>query len=77
MNTVNFRVYLKWAVFACIKERVNDMNFDIYDKIALVLIIAFCLISTINMPQLYELIIKSIIVFILIINVIVKLVNKN
>lgn len=53
------------------------MNFDIYDKIALVLIIVFCLISTINMPQLYELSIKFVIVILLIINVIIKLVNKK
>ncbi len=53
------------------------MNFDIYDKIALVLIIAFCLISTVNMPQIYELTIKLVIVFLLIINVIVKLSNRK
>lgn len=52
------------------------MNLDIHDKLAIVLILAFLLIGTINMSDVLELILKSLILLGIIINLIIKI-RKN
>lgn len=53
------------------------MNLDIHDKLAIVLILAFLLIGTINMSEGLELLLKVLIFIVIIINLVIKLVKNR
>lgn len=53
------------------------MTLDSHDKIAIVLIIVFVFISTFSMPEIYELILKSIIVLAIVVNLVMKFIENR
>jgi len=53
------------------------MEFDIHDKLAIVLILAFLLIGTINMSEGLELFLKVLIFIVIMINLVIKLVKNR
>ncbi|MGZ2417544.1 hypothetical protein ACUXJ9_001783 [Staphylococcus caledonicus] len=53
------------------------MEFDIHDKLAIVLILAFLLIGTINMSEGLELFLKVLIFIVIVINLVIKLVKNR
>lgn len=53
------------------------MLLDIHTKIALILILGFLFISTFTMPDIYELMLKLVIVLGLVVNGVVQFLKKN